>query len=116
MSALDESYTNSHVPVTLNSGIIPVSVDQRPMKHKIIAVTSILLSVLLERIAYYALVSNLVINLQQKANWSTENSNMAVFIFEGTGYTFTLIFAILSDARLGRARTTFIGRFMRMSV
>lgn len=105
------SFNGSHPSLPTNVGIVPVPKDQRTKKDKTIAVTSVLISVLLERIAYYALVSNLSVNLQNSTSfsWPSGDSVIAMLIFEGLAYVFTLIFATISDAKLGRAKTTFLG-------
>ena len=105
------SFNGSHPSLPTNVGIVPVQKDERSKKYKIISVISIVISVLLERIAYYALVSNLPVNLQNSSsfNWTSRESVNAMLIFEGSGYVFTLIFATISDAKLGRAITTFLG-------
>ena len=118
MSSFDASFDGGHLSLPNNTGLVPVRKDERSKAYRIIAVTSILISVFLERIAYYAVVSNLPLNLQNVTsfNWNSGDSVTLMLIFEGLAYIFTLICAILSDAKLGRAKTTFFGNCVHPSV
>ncbi|XP_054717561.1 solute carrier family 15 member 4-like [Uloborus diversus] len=65
----------------------------------------ILFLVLLERIGYYSLDSNLYLFLSTKFFWEHDNALSAIYIFSGTSYISSLFGGWLSDAYLGRFKT-----------
>ena len=69
-------------------GVPPRSEDKRTSKQQKIALYAMLTCTLFERAAYYALVTNLVANLNSMdyLNWTSEHSALALFIFSGQYY------------------------------
>lgn len=119
---------SEHTPIILAEGSRPPIIDNRPSQHKKIAVYLILVSTVLERLAFYALSINLIVNLRSpELGWNPSNSAKASFIFfgktnriliishcpagrfSGISYISSVIFATISDARLGRAKTIITG-------
>ncbi|CAF0739285.1 unnamed protein product [Adineta ricciae] len=91
-------------------GLSPPVQDNRSRRQRQLAIYLILASTLFERLAFYSLALNLVVTLKSaESNWDPENSTTASFIFFGVSYLSTLIFAAVSDARLGRERTIVVG-------
>ena len=114
---------------------IPASVrDTRRPYEKKLAIYLILASTLFERIAFYSLVGNLVVTLQSSEllDWNSRHSLTALFLFSGhrndrsftsiarfivgTSYISTLIFAGISDAKAGRAKTITFGKYQSVSI
>lgn len=101
--------------------------DTRQIRKKQLAVNIILASIFLERIAYYTLAANIALNLETVGNlhWSRTNGLVASFIFSGkmnfyrkyidtnfgigVSYISSIIFAVLSDWKLGRFLTILVG-------
>jgi dipeptide/tripeptide permease len=102
--------------------------DERTVFQRNISVWLILLSAGFERLAFYSLAGNLVLFLTSDLiQWSSTNSVIVSFIFlgtkkdlklnvfynilclTGTSYVSALLFAWISDGRLGRAKTIIIG-------
>jgi dipeptide/tripeptide permease len=102
--------------------------DERTVFQRKISVWLILLSAGFERLAFYSLAGNLVLFLTSDLiQWSSTNSVIVSFIFlgtkkdlklnafynilclTGTSYVSALLFAWISDGRLGRAKTIIIG-------
>ncbi|CAF2742258.1 unnamed protein product [Rotaria sp. Silwood2] len=90
---------------------VPLAVrDNRHPYQRQLAVYFILTSTIFERLAFYSLAINLTVTLKStELNWNPSTSTTASFIFFGTSYISTLIFATISDAKLGRAKTIIIG-------
>ncbi|CAF2495975.1 unnamed protein product [Rotaria sp. Silwood2] len=110
MNDLDTNETSLLIP---RSGVPYDEPDTRLLHQRLLAIYSILASTALERLAFYSLVINLIFTLQlSELDWNSANSVTASFIFFGTSYISTLVFAVLSDAKLGRARTIIIGFFV----
>ncbi|CAF0905534.1 unnamed protein product [Rotaria sordida] len=110
MNDLDSNETSLLIP---RPGVPYDEPDNRQSYQRKLATYAILASTALERLAFYSLVINLVITLQlSELDWDPANSVTASFIFLGTSYISTLVFAVLSDAKLGRARTIIIGFFL----
>lgn len=75
-------------------------------RKQLLAGVAILIFVLLERIAYYALTSNLYLFLNQSDfHWMYYNAISGLLIFTGTSYLSSLFGGWLSDAYLGRFKT-----------
>ncbi|CAM2697840.1 unnamed protein product [Rotaria socialis] len=84
--------------------------DNRQSHERKLAILIILTSTALERLAFYSLIINLATTLHlSEVHWDTTNGVTASFIFFGTSYISTLIFAVLSDAKLGRGKTIIVG-------
>ncbi len=69
----------------------------------------ILLTVLLERVAYYSLLGNLVVYLNSVLDWSPNNTVILTLIFTGITWLSCFIGGILGDAYFGRFGTIIIG-------
>ncbi|CAF0713867.1 unnamed protein product [Adineta steineri] len=102
---------NDETTVLISSTGIPSAVsDKRSPNQRRLAVYIILASTIFERLAFYSLAINLVVTLKStEPNWDPSNSATASFIFFGTSYISTLIFAAVSDAKLRRSKTILIG-------
>lgn len=120
-------------PLISRYGIPALTKDNRKDYEKKRAVYFILTSTLFERIAFYALMTSLFATLQlsEPFHWDPRHSQIALFIFSGNihfllsyisnmililkkigiSYISTVIFAIISDAKVGTARTIIIGTF-----
>ncbi|ELU04156.1 hypothetical protein CAPTEDRAFT_167732 [Capitella teleta] len=72
----------------------------------IAACTMILGSVIFERIAFYSIVSNLVMFLNQDPlHWMSYNAVMALFVFTGLSYMTALFGGWIADSILGKFKT-----------
>ncbi|CAF4654437.1 unnamed protein product [Rotaria sp. Silwood1] len=110
---MNEHDTNESSLLIPRPGVPYDEPDNRRSYQRQLAIYSILASTTLERLAFYSLVINLIFTLQlSELDWDPANSVTASFIFFGTSYISTLVFAVLSDAKLGRARTIIIGFFL----
>ncbi|CAF0976439.1 unnamed protein product [Rotaria sp. Silwood1] len=107
---MDESILGESAVLITDHGV-PLAVrDNRHPNERQLAVYLILASTIFERLAFYSLAINLVVTLKStELNWNSSTSTTASFIFFGTSYISTLIFAPISDAKLGRAKTIIIG-------
>ncbi|CAF4175102.1 unnamed protein product [Rotaria sp. Silwood2] len=84
--------------------------DNRTIFQRKLSVWLILVSAGLERLAFYSLAGNLILFLtSNNIHWTSIHSVTASFIFLGTSYISSLIFASISDGKLGRAKTIIIG-------
>lgn len=120
MERLDNSINEYQPYIPPNSDATRRPADRRSPKQRIIAISFLLMGIFLERVAYYSLVSGLVMNLQQPKflNWTSSASIRAFFIFQGTTYLSSFVFGVASDARLGRAKTITLGKthpFLRLN-
>ncbi|CAF1332607.1 unnamed protein product [Rotaria sp. Silwood1] len=108
MNTLDADESTPLVP---RHGIPPPVTDERGPLKKTLAIYLILACTLLERVAFYSIMVTLVLNLDSDElfHWQPRNSSIASFIFSGTSYISTLIFAVIGDAKLGRAITILVG-------
>lgn len=99
-----------------NSESPTASQDTRQSSTNQSAVFIILGSVLFERIAFYSIAANLTLSLGETSplQWQYQNILIAAFIFIGTSYFSSIIFAAISDAKLGRAKTIILGEFERI--
>ncbi|CAM4955090.1 unnamed protein product [Rotaria socialis] len=113
---MDEPNSEESTALITDHGV-PLAVrDNRSLNAKRLASYLILASTVCERLAFYSLAINLVVTLKYtELNWNPSNSATASFIFFGTSYISTLIFAVISDAKLGRAKTIIIGFFLYFS-
>ena len=126
---MDEESTLSETTALLRRTGVPAAVpDNRSRSEKQRGVYLILASTIFERLAFYSLAINLVFNLNySELNWNRSNSATVSFLFFGkletaehlrdvvslligTSYLSTIIFAALSDAKLGRAKTIIVGK------
>ncbi|UJR14008.1 hypothetical protein I4U23_001008 [Adineta vaga] len=97
-------------PLIFHSSSIPNTPDNRTSFQRKLSVWLILISAGLERLAFYSLAGNLVIFLtSENIHWTPLHSVTASFIFLGTSYISAIIFAWISDGKLGRAKTIIIG-------
>jgi hypothetical protein len=80
MARIDDS-----MPLIFRPGISRKERDSRQPRQKQLAVYFILGTTLLERIAFYALVTNLVLTLRSSEllHWDPRHSQTAFFIFSG---------------------------------
>ena len=117
-------------PLIFIEGIPNKVRDSRWAYQKQLAVYFILVSTLFERMAFYSLAANIVLFLNSHDfTWDPSDSATAWYIFSGEyqldrkskfistiviiiglSYIFTIIFAAISDAKLGRAKTIGIGK------
>ncbi|KAG8230864.1 hypothetical protein J437_LFUL011505, partial [Ladona fulva] len=90
------------------SGLLPWD-----LRRSRIAGGVILLTLTLERLAFYALVTNLLVFLTKGRpdydSWSTDQAITAVLVFVGLSYFSALLGGWLSDALLGRFWAIFAG-------
>ena len=71
-----------------------------------IACGTVLLTEILERVAFYGAVGNLVMFLNQAPlNWTSYNATNALFLFTGFSYITALFGGWIADSLLGRFRT-----------
>ncbi|CAF3914207.1 unnamed protein product [Rotaria sp. Silwood1] len=112
---MDESILGESAVLITDHGV-PLAVrDNRHPNERQLAVYLILASTIFERLAFYSLAINLVVTLKStELNWNSSTSTTASFIFFGTSYISTLIFAPISDAKLGRAKTIIIGKLFEI--
>ncbi|CAF1193166.1 unnamed protein product [Rotaria sordida] len=97
-------------PLIFHSAHIPNVPDNRTIFQRKLSVWLILLSAGFERLAFYSLAGNLVLFLtSDNIHWTPIHSVTASFIFLGTSYISALVFAWISDGKLGRAKTIIIG-------
>ncbi|CAF1488783.1 unnamed protein product [Adineta steineri] len=97
-------------PLIFHSSRIPNTPDNRTQFQRKLSVWLILISAGLERLAFYSLAGNLVLFLtSDNIHWTPLHSVIASFIFLGTSYISALVFAWISDGKLGRAKTIIIG-------
>ena len=74
-------------------------------KRTILACVAILLTVVFERIAFYGLVGNFVMFLNQwPLNWMSYNAVTALFVFTGLSYMTSLFGGWIADSCLGKFR------------
>jgi hypothetical protein len=136
MNASTEDETE---PLTPNDDIPTAARDTRRPYQRQIAVYLILASIVFQLTAYYVLDANITSTLNQNTtlNWTDHNSSAASYIFEGKlflnmsehcefdevlerilvillfmigiEFILMLIFAVISDAKLGRARIIVTG-------
>jgi dipeptide/tripeptide permease len=87
--------------------------DNRTAFHRKLSVWLILLSAGFERLAFYSLAGNLVLFLTSDSiHWTPIHSVTTSFIFLGTSYISALVFAWISDGKVGRAKTIIIGKYV----
>ena len=80
-----------------------VSRSRRRMK---LACCAILLTEVLERIAFYGLVGNLVLFLNRNPlDWMSYNAANALFVFTGISYMTSIVGGWLADAKIGKFKT-----------
>ncbi|CAF1102360.1 unnamed protein product [Rotaria sp. Silwood1] len=97
-------------PLIFRNAHIPNVPDNRTIFQRKLSVWLILLSAGLERLAFYSLAGNLILFLtSDNIHWTPIHSVTASFIFLGTSYISALVFAWISDGKLGRAKTIIIG-------
>ena len=98
MNMLNQEAESESLPLIDRIGIPSTPKDKRSDREKYSALYILLGSILLERIAFYGIVSNLTRVLKKKdwVNWSDRNSVRALLIFTGNlvfdGISFALIF------------------------
>ena len=87
----------------------------------ILACLAILITVIFERIAFYALIGNLVMFLNQDPlKWTSYNAVTALFIFTGLSYMTAIFGGWIADTCLGKFKTivlfllVYIGGFVCM--
>ncbi|CAF2586135.1 unnamed protein product [Rotaria sp. Silwood2] len=97
-------------PLVFQISRISPKADNRTSIQKKFSVWLILITVALERLAFFSLVGNLILFLTSNSiRWTSLHSIMASLIFYGTSYISALAFSWISDAKLGRAKTILIG-------
>ncbi|UJR14271.1 hypothetical protein I4U23_001262 [Adineta vaga] len=107
---MDDTNFGETTVLISNTGFPTAVRDGRSSSQRKLAIYLILASTVFERLAFYSLAINLVVTLKStEPNWNSLNSTTALFIFLGTSYVSALIFAAVSDAKLGRAKTIIIG-------
>ncbi|CAF1541779.1 unnamed protein product [Adineta ricciae] len=107
---MTEASIDEGSPLIFHTSSIPSTPDHRTDFQRKLSVWLILISAGLERLAFYSLAGNLVLFLTSDViNWTPLHSVTASFIFLGTSYISALIFAWISDGKLGRAKTIIIG-------
>jgi hypothetical protein len=126
---MDTSNREETTPPDSNPGISTAVQDTRQPYEKQIAVYLILASLLFERSAYYILDANVAdsIGFNATLNWNSAHVSSIPYIFEGKLYSYEkrisvvlffligtefilmIIFAVISDAKWGRAKTLIIG-------
>lgn len=81
---MHSSYEEIVTPL-IHRDAIPTRIpDRREPREKQLAVNIILLSVLLERIAFYTLAANIALNLETGIlQWSSTDGLIASYIFSG---------------------------------
>lgn len=73
--------------------------------NKTLAKTGVLVSVALERLAFYSVSANLVLFLNGTApNWSAPDAMNAVFYFLGISCIFYFLGGVIADLKFGRFR------------
>lgn len=93
-------------PLIPRPGIPTAIKDNRKPYQQQLAVYIILTSTLLERIAFYTLAANLSFNIDAKdATAIGSNPTSISFIFSGLSYFSTILFAAITDWKLGRMKT-----------
>ncbi|CAF3803016.1 unnamed protein product [Adineta steineri] len=108
---MDRSDSEELIPLRSGYSLSKSRRDIRSPKQQKLAEYFVLVSTLLERAAFYALATNLVVHLDSSAllDWSSQNSSVAAFIFFGITNISTIASAIISDAKSGRAKTIVFG-------
>ena len=102
-------------PRILHSASLSRTSDNRSDFQRKVSIWLILSSAGFERLAFYSLAGNLVLFLtSDNIRWTPFHSVTASFIFLGTSYISALVFAWLSDGKLGRATTIVIGKTIRL--
>lgn len=122
---------DERVPLIFRTSSSPPPVDNRTQFERKLAVWFILIAVACERLAFYSLAGNLVLFLSSDAiRWSSIHSVGGSFFFFGNlidrsdfhrrltvgflvlgaSYISALFFSWMSDAKLGRAKTIFVGK------
>jgi peptide/histidine transporter 3/4 len=90
-------------PLVVASIVIRNEQQQRKRKF---ACTTILITEVLERIAFLSMAVTLGIFLNKEPlDWTSYNSIIATFLLIGTAFTFSFIGSILADTFLGRYKT-----------
>ncbi|XP_063971234.1 solute carrier family 15 member 4-like [Lytechinus pictus] len=78
-------------------------------KKRRVACFIILLTEMLERLAYYGITSNLILFLNlEPYNWLSYNAMHVFFAFTSVSYIFSVIGGLIADTYLGRFKTIFI--------
>lgn len=96
--------SDSRSPVSDKSRILDS--NQENKRHIKAALTSILIAVVFERLAYYGLTGNLVLFLNETPfNWESYHAVSASFLFFGITYIMSLLGGWISDSLLGRFKT-----------
>ncbi|KAK4315914.1 hypothetical protein Pmani_012875 [Petrolisthes manimaculis] len=93
------------------------AMDAREVQRQRVATMVILLVLTLERLAYYALVTNFFLFLNKgpwegPQAWNSLDAMNAVFVLAGVSYISALLGGYISDAWLGRFRTMVMGFLM----
>ncbi|CAF3576079.1 unnamed protein product [Adineta steineri] len=97
-------------PLVFHASRVPSKTDKRTPFQKRLSILLILLAVGFERLVFYSLSGNLILFLTSNhIRWTSLHSITASLIFFGTSYASALIFSWISDAKLGRAKTIFLG-------
>lgn len=98
-------------PITWADSIPASTKDDRTALQKRLANVLILTSTLFERFAFYALINTLFNSLRTNGqfSWTNQLSKTASYTFSGTTYICTVIFAIITDAKIGRFKTILFG-------
>lgn len=71
----------------------------------IAACMAVLVSTVLERMAFYSIVCSLVVFLNNPLQWMSYNAVMALFVFMGLCYTSSLLGGYVADSCLGKFKT-----------
>lgn len=90
-----------------------ILLDQRPAWKKKLACAAVLITVILERIAFYSVAGNLVLFLNKMPlEWVSYDASTAVFVFLGTSLLVSPLFGWLADTCLGRFWTVSLSLVM----
>ncbi|XP_014670145.1 PREDICTED: solute carrier family 15 member 4-like [Priapulus caudatus] len=77
--------------------------DQRPAWKKKVACAAILITEILERVAFYSLAGNLVLFLNKRPlEWVSYDASVAVLVFLGSSHLAAPLFGWIADSCLGR--------------
>ncbi|CAF2599209.1 unnamed protein product [Rotaria sp. Silwood2] len=107
---MTEATPDEIVPLVFKPNRILPKTDTRTRFQRNLAVSLILISAGLERLAFYSLAGNLTFFLDSTIiKWRFPHTIIAPLIFLGTSYISALVFSWISDGRLGRAKTIMIG-------
>eukprot|EP00057_Strongylocentrotus_purpuratus_P023974 XP_011678448.1 PREDICTED: solute carrier family 15 member 4 [Strongylocentrotus purpuratus] len=86
----------------------PVYYDTSRKKRRV-ACLIILLTEMLERLAYYGITSNLILFLTlEPYSWLSYNAMHTFFVFTCVSYIFSVVGGLIADTCLGRFKTIFI--------